>query len=59
MQTGHVHVVARGQNIDDLVVRDVGDGRGVAGVMTTASHEAGLIEAERRGLIEAFLVRLE
>jgi hypothetical protein len=48
----HVDEVARGQDVDDLVVLDVGHGRGVTRVVTAQLHEAGLVEADGAGAIE-------
>jgi hypothetical protein len=58
-KTGHVHEVARGQDVDDPVMLDVGDGRGVAGVMAAELHEARLIEADRARFVEALAVLFE
>ena len=51
----HVNEVARGQDVDHLVVLDVGDGGGVAGVASAELHEARLVQANGAGAIESLL----
>ena len=40
----HVHVIAAGQDVDDLVVLNVGDGSCVAGVVCCELDEPRLVE---------------
>ncbi len=40
----HVHVIAAGQDVDDLVVLNVGDGSCVAGVVCCELDETRLVE---------------
>ena len=58
-ETGHVQVVARGQDVDDPVVLDVGDGRRVARVVPAELDEARLVEADRARSVEALAVLFE
>jgi hypothetical protein len=56
---GHFHVVAAGENVDDLVVLDIGHGRGVIGSVPSQAHEGGLIEADGGGLVQPLAIGLE
>ena len=53
---GHVHVVAARQDVDDRVVLDVGDGRGVVGAASRNVHEGGLVESDGSGLVQALSI---
>ena len=56
---GHLHVVAAGQDVDDLVVLDIGHGGGVVGPVPRQAHEGGLVEADGGGLVQALAIGLE
>ena len=50
---GHVDVVARGQDVDDLVVLHVTDRGGVTGALLAQAHEVRLVESDGAGPREA------
>ena len=57
---GHFGEVAGGEDVDDLVVLDIGHGGGVVGMAPAAqAYELGLVEPDGSGAVEAFAVRLE
>jgi len=55
----HVHETARRQDVDDPVVLDVRDGRGVAGAVSAELHETRLVKSYGAGLVEAPAIGLE
>ena len=57
-KTGHVNVIAGRQDVDDPVVLDVGDRRGVRRVVPAELDEARLVEADRARTIQALGVGL-
>ena len=54
----HVNEMTAWQEVDDLMVLDVADRRGVLGLsVPTEPHEAGLVQPDRPGLGQPFAVR--
>jgi len=50
---GHIDIVARRQDVDDLVMFDVGHGGGVVlGDLRSELHECGLVQADGAGLVQ-------
>ncbi len=57
---GHIGEGAAGQDVDDLVMLDVGHRRGVGGVGPGAeAHEGGLVQSDGRRLVHPLAIRLE
>jgi hypothetical protein len=56
---GHFDIGAARQDVDDLMMLDVDNGRGVVGPVPGQAHEGGLVEPNGAGLVQPFAVRIE